>query len=210
MSAICLDSQLRGHSVLVTGLTTVGVGVMTYKGWRIDTVNGDAIYAAYIEEITKFVLWLLDRGHTVRVLMGETTDWEAVTELATNVVAARPDLPQDRLFAVPVHSLHDLMRLIAQTDVVIASRFHNVVCALKLGKPTVQIGYGDKNEALMAEMGMEHCCQHIELLDLDLLIEQFAQLMSDRQRYEQGLREANLAFQERLDHQDLILAARLL
>ena len=91
-----------------------------------------------------------------------------------------------------------------------ASTLHNVVCALKLGKPTVSIGYADKNDALMAEMGVARFCQHIERLDLDLLKEQFTQLVADRQRYEQSLRNANCAFRERLRRQDSLLASRFL
>ena len=106
-------------------------------------------------------------------------------------------------------SLHDLMRQIATTDVVVATRYHNVVCALKLGKPTVSVGYAEKNDALMAEMGLGSFCQHVERLDLDLLIEQFRRLIADRERYERSIRKANLACQERLDRQDSLLAAWL-
>jgi polysaccharide pyruvyl transferase WcaK-like protein len=192
------------------GPLTVGVGVMTYLGGRVDRKRDAAIYAAYLEKITKFVLWLLDHDHPVRILMGETTDRRAVADIVTKVATARPRLPQDRLLADPVRSLHDLMRQIAETDVVVATRFHNIVCALKLGKPTVSIGYADKNDALMAEMGMGRFCQHIEHLDLDLLTKQFAQLMADRQRYEQRIQDASRVFQKHLDSQDSILSARLL
>jgi polysaccharide pyruvyl transferase WcaK-like protein len=187
----------------------VGVGVMTYWGWRNDAARGAAIYQAYRDKLTSFVLWLLDRGHAVRILMGDTNDQRAVNDLLANVAAARPDLPDDRFLFEPMSSLHDLMRQIAETDVVVATRYHNVVCALKLGKPTVSISYADKNDVLMAEMGLGEFCQHVERLDLDRLIEQFSQLITDRPRYELGIGKANLACQERLDHQDALLAARL-
>ncbi|MGH6944337.1 MAG: polysaccharide pyruvyl transferase family protein [Geminicoccaceae bacterium] len=192
------------------GPLTVGVGVMTYHGWRTDSTSGAAIYAAYLEKITSFVLWLLDRGHSVRILMGESGDRHVVADVLANVAAARPDLPQDRLLADPMRSLHDLMRQIAETDAVVATRFHNVVCALKSGKPTVSIGYAQKNDVLMAEMGLGRFCQHIERLDLDLLIEQFTELVTDRKSYEQSVRDANLVCRERLEHQDSLLASRLL
>jgi polysaccharide pyruvyl transferase WcaK-like protein len=188
----------------------VGVGVMTYRGWRNDSRRAAAIYATYLEKITTFVLWLLDRGHPVRILTGEITDRQAVADVARKVATAMPHLPQDRFLAEPISSLHDLMREIARTDIVVATRFHNVVCALKLGKPTVSIGYGQKNGALMAEMGVGRFCQHIERLDLDLLIDQFTQLISDRRSYEQSIRDANLAFRDRLEHQDALLESRLL
>jgi polysaccharide pyruvyl transferase WcaK-like protein len=189
------------------GPLIVGVGVMAYRGWRNEGARGAAIYSAYLEKITKFVFWLLDRGHPVRILMGESTDQQAVADLVTKVATARPDLPQDRILAEPMSSLHDLMRQIAKTDVVVATRFHNVVCALKLGKPTVSIGYGKKHDALMAEMGVGHFCQHIEHLNLDLLIEQFTQLIADRQRYEQSIRATNLAYMRRLEKQESVLTS---
>jgi polysaccharide pyruvyl transferase WcaK-like protein len=154
------------------------------------------------------VLWLLDQGHRVRILMGDAADRDAVADVLSRV--ARPDLAQDRLVADPMRSLHDLMRQMAETDVIVATRYHNIVCALRLGKPLVSLGYAEKNDVLMTEMGVGRFCQHVERFDLDLLIEQFTQLVAERQRYEDGIRRANLSYQERLERQDSILASRLL
>jgi polysaccharide pyruvyl transferase WcaK-like protein len=189
---------------------TVGVGVMTYRGWRNHSRRGPVIYAAYIEKISCFVVWLLDRGFHVRVLTGETGDRHAVDDVLTRVATALPDLPQGRVLASPIRSLHDLMRQIAETDIVVATRFHNIVCALKLGKPTISIGYARKNDALMADMGLGRFCQHIESLDLDRLFEQFTQLIADRQDYEERIRDTNLRYHERLARQDSLLASRFL
>jgi polysaccharide pyruvyl transferase WcaK-like protein len=189
---------------------SVGVGVMTYLGWHNDSSRGGDIYAAYLATITKFVLWLVDRGHDVRLLMGDAADRRAIADVRSGVASARPHLPQDRLLFDPAHSLHDLMRQIARTDVVVATRFHNVVCALKLGRPTISIGYADKNDVLMAEMGLGRFCQHVERLDLDLLIDQFTELLADRPRYERSLSHMNRAYRERLCEQELFLVARVL
>jgi polysaccharide pyruvyl transferase WcaK-like protein len=191
------------------GRLLVGVGIMTYLGWRNDARRGAATYQTYLDKITAFVLWLLDGDHAVRVLMGDTNDQRAVSDLLANVAIARPDLPDGRLLFDPMSSLHDLMGQIAETDVVVATRFHNIVCALKLGKPAVSIGYADKNDVLMAEMGLGSFCQHVERLDLRWLIAQFNQLTAERARYEHGIGQANRAARKRLDHQDALLAARL-
>jgi polysaccharide pyruvyl transferase WcaK-like protein len=141
--------------------------------------------------------------------MGDTNDERAVSDLLETVSIARPDLPNDRLVFEPMSSLHDLMRQIADTDVVVATRYHNVVCALKLGKPTVSVGYADKNDVLMAEMGLGGFCQQIERLDLNRLIAQFSQLITDRPRYELNIGRANRALRKRLDAQDALVAKRL-
>ena len=192
------------------GRLTVGVGVMTYLGWRNDSIRGAAVYAAYLEKITKFVLWLLDQGHQVRILTGDGADRRAVADVMAGVVAAEPNLSHGRLQTQQMVSLHDLMRQIAATDIIVATRYHNIVCALKLGKPTVSIGYAEKNDVLMAEMGLGSFCQHIERLDVRRLTEQFTRLAANRRTYERSIRDANLIYQEMLKQQDARLQSLLL
>ena len=188
---------------------TVGVGVMAYHGWLKQNTSA-RVYNEYLAKLTDFVLWLLDRGHLVRVLIGDLIDRSAVEDLVTNVRKARPELPPDRLLACPSDSLQGLMQEMAATDVVVATRFHNIICALKAGKPVVSIGYGEKNAVLLVEMGLQGFCQRIDGLQCDLLIEQFTRLVANRQRYAQSIRAATLALRERLDQQGSLLAARLL
>jgi polysaccharide pyruvyl transferase WcaK-like protein len=188
---------------------TVALGVMSYGGWRHDHDRGADIFAAYLQKLTRFLTWLLDRGHNVRILTGETSDHHAVEELMRAVAAGGRIVPPERLVAEPMLSLHDVMRQIALTDIVVTTRFHNVVCALKLGRPTISIGYADKNDALLADMGLGDFCQHIESLDVDLLIKQFITLADKREVHEKRIREVNRAYQQRLAHQDALLASKL-
>ena len=102
------------------------------------------------------------------------------------------------------------MAQIADTDVVVATRYHNVVCALKLGRPTLSIGYADKNDVLLAEMGLGEFCQHIEKLDVDLLTEQFQKLAAGRKVYERTMRQTNARFRDTLLHQDALILGRYL
>ena len=70
------------------------------------------------------------------------------------------------------------MQQLASVDTVVATRYHNVLCALKLAKPTLSIGYAPKFDALMAEMGLAEFCQSARSLDVDRLIKQFTELES--------------------------------
>jgi polysaccharide pyruvyl transferase WcaK-like protein len=208
--ALKLPSPPSTHLQRRDGNLTVGVGVMAYYGWRADPNRGAMIYNVYLKKLTQFVLWLLDQGHHVRVLVGETTDHRAVDDMMTMLRAERKALPPDRVIANPIQSLHDLMREISETDVVVATRFHNIVCALKLGRPTISLGYAKKNDVLMTEMGLEEFCQHVEQVDLDWLIEQFAALTANREKCERTIREVNVSFQKRLRHQEELLLSGVL
>jgi polysaccharide pyruvyl transferase WcaK-like protein len=188
----------------------VGVGVMAYYGWGGAKAEGaQAIYDAYLSRIARFVLWLLDRGHPVRILTGEHSDWQAVTDLKSRLAATRPDYPRERVMAEPVHSLHELMRQIAATQVVVATRFHNIVCALKMGRPSISLGYARKNDVLMADMGLGDFCQHVERLDTDVLVGQFTRLVADLPGYGQRIRDRGSEYTRRLAAQEAILLERV-
>ena len=148
---------------------TIGVGVMTYHGWQNDRSRGAGIYAAYLEKMTSFLVWLLERGHVVRLLMGDEVDRHAVDDLFRAVRSRGPDRGEGSMLFAPAHTLHDVMHQLADTDLVVATRYHNVVCALRMGKPTISVGYAEKNDVLLTEMGLGDYCQHIERLDVELL-----------------------------------------
>src|SRR5262249_12649009 len=150
---------------------TIGLGLMTYAGWS--SVPDETIYTTYISKISAFAVWLLTQGYRVRLLIGEVTDQRAVADLMANVSKELGATVSDRVLAETPRSLHDLMHQISTVDAVVATRFHNVLCALKVGKPTISLGYARKNDVLMEAMGLGEFCQHIEQLDVDLLIQQF-------------------------------------
>jgi polysaccharide pyruvyl transferase WcaK-like protein len=187
---------------------TVGLGVMGYYGWSHDTQAGAEIHRTYLNKLRAFTLWLLDQGYRVRLLTGDAGDNAAVGDLAALVRAARPGLPPELLSAELTSDLHELMERIADTDIVVATRFHNVVAALKLARPVVSIGYASKNDALLADMGLTGFCQHIEDLDIDRLISQFSTLLEARDEHECQIRDRVDFYRRCLREQEGLLAAR--
>lgn len=188
---------------------TVGLGVMGYYGWSHNLQAGAGIHRAYLDKLQHFALWLLDQGCRVRLLTGDTGDRDTVAALAALLRAERPGMAADLLCVEPTADLHALMGQIADTDLVVATRFHNIVAALKLGRPVLSIGYASKNDELLAEMGLADFCQHIETLDVDRLIDQFSALRQARTEHGRRICERVAVYRRRLDEQDDLLAARL-
>ena len=142
---------------------TVGLGVIGYYGWRHDLSSGEPIYQGYLARLKRFVYWLLEQGHSVRLLIGNLgVNQRPVEELIHFVRTEGQADWQDHIIAEMITDVDDLFQQIAKCDIVVANRFHNVVCALMMGRPVVSIGYHEKNDALMAEMGLQSYCQHIE------------------------------------------------
>ena len=196
----------RPHEVEGQPLT-IGVGVMAYCGWRNDASRGAQIYSAYLGKMTRFVVWLLDRGHTVRLLMGDQADRRAVDDLVGAVASRRPESTANSIRFAPAQTLHDVMQQLADTDLVVATRYHNVVCALRMAKPTISIGYAVKNDALLAAMGLADYCQSIEQLDVALLETQTTRLISARTALEARIRRAGAGFESSLREQEDLLAS---
>lgn len=188
----------------------IGLGVMSYYGWYGFAEGSEEIYARYIEKLARFSVHLLDRGHAIRLLTGETTDAHAVEDLLQRVTAERPRTPSEQLIAEPAGSLGDLMDQMAQTDLIVATRFHNIVCALKLAKPSISLSYSKKNDVLMAQTGLGDFCQHVENFDVEALVVQFERLCAVRHDSEREIRAFGRGIQARLAEQEAFLSVMLL
>jgi len=190
---------------------TIGVGVMRYHGWRSNKQQGAEIYQAYLGKLVQFVTILLDKGLHVKLLVGDKSDKAAVKDVLAGLDLARPDYPRTAVL-VPerTNSLHDVMLQMSDTDFVVATRFHNIICALKMKKPCISVGYAQKFDVLMAEMGLGQFCQHIERLDVDLLTAQLEELMSNEAIYRQALDKVNKEYQQRLSLQEDTLSRSIL
>jgi polysaccharide pyruvyl transferase WcaK-like protein len=189
---------------------TVGVGVMDYHG-ASGRGEADEIYASYLETMQSFVLWLVDSGHRVRLVVGDinNSDEGVVQEILAGLRAQRPDLDPASVIGEPVSSFAELMKAMSPVSIVVATRFHNVICALSLAKPTISLGYSPKFTALMADMGLSEFCQSASSLDLGRLLEQFMELEKRQAELRQTIIERNTANARLADDQFAELSAVL-
>jgi polysaccharide pyruvyl transferase WcaK-like protein len=188
---------------------TVGVGVMDYHGGNDDRRQADQLHASYVEKMKSFVLWLVDNCRPVRMITTDVHDERIMHEVVAHVHAYRPKLGPLQIIAEPASSPGELLRQIASVDIVVASRYHNVLYALKLAKPTLSISYAAKSDVLMAEMGLAEFCQSTPSLDVGRLIEQFTELESRSAKLRQTTMERADANSRLLDRQFAALSALL-
>lgn len=189
----------------------VGIGVMAYYGDNDDDRRDAArIHAGYVEKLTRFVRWLLDNGRTVRLFIGDACDRAVVDTVLDDARAYRPDLDPSAVVAEPISSFEDLTRAMASVGTVVATRYHNVMCALMLAKPVISIGYAAKNEELMSGMGLAGYCLSVKSLELDELIGRFIELERQAERLRPGMIDGCRASAQQLDKQFAELSALLL
>lgn len=187
----------------------VGVGVMEYCGGNDDREQAGEIHDAYLHMMKRFVRWLVDGGRQVRLFTGDQADDGVVAEILADLRAHRPDLGPSRVVFEPASTLQDLMRQMAAVDTVVATRYHNIVSALRLSKPTLSISYAAKNDVLMAEMGLGEFCQSARSVDFERLIEQFTTLECRSDELRCIVAERNRTAGHRLARQFTDLSAAL-
>jgi polysaccharide pyruvyl transferase WcaK-like protein len=160
--------------------TVVGLGLIDYYGWQYEPGLGETIKHEYISKMKKFAAWLLQQGFVIRVIAGDVGDYVPIQELIDYVAKEGEPHWRDQMIVEKITNVNEVFDQISKTDIVVASRFHNVLCALMLERPVISLGYHKKNELLMQGMGLGQYCEHIENFTYEWLIEQF----------DSGLREA--------------------
>jgi polysaccharide pyruvyl transferase WcaK-like protein len=191
-----------------SGRRVVGLGLMAYPGRYSAAEPRPETYTAYLESLAVFVAWLLDRGYDIRLLFGDGDgDLEVVDELKALVRARLGSLDESRIVAQAPYS-QDVLDELAQTDVVVATRFHNVLLSLLLNKPVIAISFHHKCSSLMQQMHLADYCHDIHEIDAGKLIELFEKLEQNTEEVQQtileGVRDARAA----LDDQFLLLSSQ--
>jgi polysaccharide pyruvyl transferase WcaK-like protein len=149
---------------------SIGLGVMGYSGWNVTGEAAERIYAAYLDKLEWLARSLLEAGYEVRLLIGNRGgDRRPVADLR-RMLNTHPAAAS--LVSAEVLTHDDVIREIAATDLVIATRFHNVLKSLRLGRPVISIGYASKNDDLMREFGLEAFCHQVEDFDPAMVLEQ--------------------------------------
>jgi polysaccharide pyruvyl transferase WcaK-like protein len=189
----------------------VGVGLMAYYGGNDDRKHAAQIHSRYIETMTRFTRWLVDNGYRVRLFGGDTKfDGDIAEKILADLRRYRPDLEPSQVTIAAASTYPELIREMAPVGTVVAIRYHNVICALKLCKPTISLGYSRKFISLMADMGLAEFNQFADSFDADRLIEQFKELEGRHTELQQQMAERNAAHRQGLADQFTLLSRLLL
>jgi polysaccharide pyruvyl transferase WcaK-like protein len=172
---------------------TVAVGVMEYTGTNDERKQAAAICARYVAAMTTFVRQLVDGGRKVLLIVGDVngSDDAVAQQILADVRSSRPGLSADAVTLAVLERYGDVMAALGPVHSVVAIRYHNVLCGLKMSKPTVGISYSPKHDVLMAEMGLPEFSLAVSTLDVGELTARFAELEKRAPELRQTLAEHN-------------------
>lgn len=153
----------------------IGIGVMGYFGWNRSESEGEGIYRRYLDKLCAVVAAVRADGNDIRLLTGDArADDATVRHVMDRCGEEGPSL--GHLIAEPILNFRDVLSQIGLCDLVVATRFHNVLFSLLLKRPTISIGYGDKNDALMADFGLQRYCHSIENFEVEAVLQHIRHL----------------------------------
>jgi polysaccharide pyruvyl transferase WcaK-like protein len=190
----CQDCESRPRTV-------VGLGLMDDAGRYTNSNPSNETYPAYLENLASVVIWLLGQENDIRLLIGSLADVPRTFELKALLRQRSPMFDEARIVSEPVHSVKDILSQIALTDIVVATRFHNVVFALLCEKPVVAISFHHKCESLMNAMGLSDYCLDINDLKAEQLIEKIRDIKMNAAKLKLLIRQKNEEFRRALEEQ---------
>ena len=180
----------------------VGLGLMVYLGKYSAGDPRPETYTAYLESLADFAAWLLQHDYDIRLLLGDG-DTDVIDEFRAVLRSRLGTYDEERVTEQPIASVRDLLAEIAATDVVVATRFHNVLMAMLLNKPVIAISFHHKCSSLMRQMKLSEYCHEIHQMDTDGLIGQFRKLERNREAVKRtiarGVNDARAAVDEQYD-----------
>lgn len=179
----------------------VGLGVMPYAGKYSLATAGNAVYRKYLENLVEFAEWLLAHDYSIRLIIGEVSDRTATEEFKSLLKTSLGTYEDNCVSDQPAASAEQLLSQIAATDIVVATRFHNVLFALLLNKPVISISFHHKCASLMAEMGLSEYCHDLNHMNAGRLIEQFQDLQKNAEKLKAAIRQKVEQLRKALDEQ---------
>lgn len=160
----------------------------------------DAIYDAYLQKMSAFLNYLIEKGYALLFIPGEAH----YDKMAINDVRARLS-PQSKIpgviLEVSIETVSDLVAYIHHVNFVVASRFHNILLSQILLKPVLALSYQAKIDFLMANTGQGEYCFPVGNFETEALKQKFETLAAREKLIPTQLAPYVNQFQTALDEQ---------
>jgi polysaccharide pyruvyl transferase WcaK-like protein len=179
---------------------TIGVSPIAYGRDHLwPTLNGGA--AGYREAVLQFVIDRTRGGDHVVLFNTDGPDWLIVEEIQEELRRRSPDSCA-RVRAAHLKDVPSLFSLLAEVDVVVASRLHGVILSHVASKPVLAISYDRKVTAHMAQIDQAAFVVPFDGLSAPALHEAFEALLANRDRAQSTVETTVRRWHEQLASQN--------
>jgi polysaccharide pyruvyl transferase WcaK-like protein len=179
---------------------TIAIGPIGYLRPDFWPEQDAEAYERYAQKMVAFIRHLLQRGDSIVFVPGEAHyDQQIIGDLLQRLAPGERSAP--RLRRPAIASVADLVSELAQVDYVVGSRFHNLVLAHMLQKPTLALSYQNKIDSLMSAAGQASFCFDVATFDVHTLIQHLDLLEEHAAEIKATLTARCTQYRAELDHQ---------
>ncbi len=181
---------------------TIGVGVMNYHGAFGVQQDAGETYSTYLDKTSDFIAWLVENDYSVRILHGDMRyDAQPRQDLRKRLEKRGFKYGDGQIEDDDVSSVSELIDQLADVNLVVSPRFHNLILAMMFGTPVISLSYDPKNDALLEGIGLGGYSQSIDELSVDRLIQQFNKILRNRRKLSNTLQHVLSDYRNSLEKQ---------
>ncbi len=184
----------------------IGLGVMEIESLSDSRITSSS-QEEYLEQLGKLLREIAKAGSDVNIVYGDTAYDAGVAEHLLERSLRSEELSSESVALRGAGSFEELMDALAEQDVVIASRFHNLILSLLLGKPVIGLAYHDKHRDLLTQFGLGDFVHDLLAFDAEQVAAQVAVLLTDREVLAARINNRVAEYRDRLNFQFVRLAA---
>jgi polysaccharide pyruvyl transferase WcaK-like protein len=148
-------------------------------GWATSDTDRRDTLERNTSILAQFANHLLTRDLTVKVVSANPRDDPAVESLL-GAIKRTDEGSAGSLLVDRVLTMEGLLQSLSGSHAIVASRYHTLIAAHLLATPVISLGYSAKFEEAQRMFGLGGFSQPLEQLELTPLLEQFAELDSNR------------------------------
>ena len=177
----------------------VAVGVITHGGMDSRSRAARQDHEAYVLGMVDLTARLVAGGRNIRLCIGDLGDLPVAIDILRRL---GNDRANGLVTLSESGSFMELVDDVAGCQLMIASRYHNLIAAALIGRPTIAIGYSEKHAELQRSLGLPELVHDYRSLDVDAILAQVEAIEGDPAAYEAATAQAVAGFREVLRDQE--------
>jgi len=169
------------------GRTVIAVSPISYArpgSWP----HGDpAFYRHYLDQMSRLIEQLIDRDYFVVMVFSALSDANVNKEISSSLDERLHEALPGQIHIPSIGTWRDLVRLLQDVDIVIASRLHSAILSFVANKPTIAISFDKKVDRIMEDLSQTDYLLQIRDFSAEDIIEALCRIEKNRSSVAEGI-----------------------
>jgi polysaccharide pyruvyl transferase WcaK-like protein len=184
-----------------TNQPRVGLNPMPIYDKRYWCDADDDQYGEYIDKLVELSGKIISAGYLLSFFSMQPRDFNVIEDVAAGLKEEKLLESCSEYSIDVVHTVNQLVDLMSNYDLIVATRFHGVVLSLFLDKPTIGICYGKKTEEVLVDMGQRDYFSYFEEFSANDLMSRLRKLEQNKEQQVTKMIAKSVEYRDSLNRQ---------